>query len=240
MEHRPAVCRRCQTPLTEAPVVGRERRQVHDLPPVRLVVTEHQAVPVRCPACQAVTAGAFAAQAPSRAQYGPRMRAVAVYLVEEHLVPLGRVQQLLADLFGAHLGRGTLVSWVQPAARGLEPVEQQLKAALERAPVLHCDETGVRRAGQLAWAHVTSTARLTPYAIQAHRGQQATEAIGILPGYTGVSVQDRGQRAGRLGGLSRLPPVPPCVVPYPPSARAHLPGRGVPAGLGHRAQSPAA
>ncbi len=193
VEHRPAVCTHCQTPLSKAPeaaVVGRERRPVRELPPVCLVVTEHQALQVRCPACQQVSVGAFPTEVPSRAQYGPPVRALAVYLVEEQLVPLGRTQQLLADLFGAQLGRGTLVSWVQQAARVLAPVEQQLKAALERAPVRHCDETGVRRAGTLAWAHVTSTARLTHYAIQAKRGQEATKAIGILPAYTGVSVHD--------------------------------------------------
>jgi transposase len=189
-EHRPAVCAHCQTPLTDAPVVGRERRQVHELPPVRLVVTEHQALRVRCPACQAVTEGAFPAEAPSRAQYGPQVRALAVYLVEEQLVPLGRVQQMLGDLFSVRLGRGTLVGWVQQAARGLESVEAQLKAALRRAPVLHNDETGLRRAGTRAWAHVTSTATLTHYAVQAKRGREATDAIGILPGYTGVSVHD--------------------------------------------------
>jgi transposase len=105
-------------------------------------------------------------------------------------VPLGRVQQLLGDLFGMRLGRGTLVSWVQQAARVLEPVEQQLKAALRRAPVVHSDETGLRRAGRLAWAHVASTPRLTHYAIHPKRGREATEAIGILPDYRGVSVHD--------------------------------------------------
>jgi transposase len=65
-------------------------------------------------------------------------------LVEEQLVPLGRVQQLLADVFALRLGRGTLVSWIQRAAGVLAPVEAQLKAALQRAPVLHNDETGVR------------------------------------------------------------------------------------------------
>ena len=40
VEHRPAVCAECQTPLRRgAPVVLRERRQVQDLPPVRLLVT---------------------------------------------------------------------------------------------------------------------------------------------------------------------------------------------------------
>ena len=158
VEHRPAVCAHCQAPLDGAAVVLRERRQVQDLPRVRLAVTEHQALHVRCPACQAVSVGAFPAEAPSRAQYGPRLQALAVYLVEQQFVPYGRVRELLADLFGAALSLGTLVRWVQQSAATLAPVEARLKEALQQAPVLHVDETGVRRGGRLAWAHVASTA----------------------------------------------------------------------------------
>lgn len=190
VEHRPAVCSACQAPLERASVLVRERRQVHELPPLRLVVREHHALHVRCPACQTVTAGVFPPEASSRAQYGPRLRALVVYLVEQQLVPFGRAREVLADLFGAHLSVGTLVQWVQQGAAALEPVEAQIKAALRRAPVLHCDETGVRQAGHLAWAHVASTDRLTHYAVHAKRGGEATEAIGILPTYTGVSVHD--------------------------------------------------
>jgi transposase len=106
------------------------------------------------------------------------------------LVPYGRVRAILRDLLGAHLSTGTLVAWVQQAAVALEPVETQIKAAVRRAPVLHSDETGVRRAGQLAWAHVASTRQLTHYAIRAQRGAAATDALGILPGFRGVSVHD--------------------------------------------------
>src|SRR5262249_23954640 len=46
--HRPVVCAHCHAPLAaDAPVVLRERRQVQDLPPLRLVVTEHQALHLR-------------------------------------------------------------------------------------------------------------------------------------------------------------------------------------------------
>src|SRR5258707_9940520 len=189
-EHRPAVCTACQAELDEAPAVGRERRQVQEVPPVRLLVTEHQALHVRCPRCQRVSVGAFPAETPSRAQYGPQLRALAVYLVEEQLVPLGRVQQLLRDLVGVQLGRGTLVRWIQQASATLAPVEAQLTAALRQAPVLHSDETGVRRGGRLAWVHVASTRQLTRYAGHAKRGSAATDAMGILPDYTGVSVHD--------------------------------------------------
>jgi transposase len=75
--------------------------------------------------------------------------------VEEQLVPLGRVQQpLLRDLLGVPLGRGTLVRWIQQASATLAPVEVQLTAAVRQAPVLHSDETGVRRSGRLAWVPV--------------------------------------------------------------------------------------
>lgn len=191
VEHRPAACTGCQTPLpADAPVVGRERRQVHDLPPARLVVTEHQVLHLRCPHCAQVSVGAFPAEVASRAQYGPRLRALAVYLVGQQFIPYARVRTLCAEVFGLSLSTGTLVHWMQQAAAALEPVEQEIRTALRRAEVLHNDETGVRRAGQLAWAHVASTARLTHYAIHSKRGQEATDAIGILPGYQGVSVHD--------------------------------------------------
>jgi transposase len=171
-------------------VVLRDRRQVQDLPVVRLQITEHQALHVRCPACAHISVGVFPVDAPSRAQYGPRLRALAVYLLEQQLVPYARVRALLADLYGAQVSLGTLVRWVRHAAQTLEPVEDQIKTALRRAPVVHSDETGVRRAAASAWAHVASTARLTHYAIHPKRGTAATEAIGILPGFTGVSVHD--------------------------------------------------
>ncbi len=83
VEHRPAVCTTCcQLHLDEtAPVAGYERRQVHELPPVRRLIREHRALHVRCPSCEQLSVGTFPAEAPSRAQYGPRLRALAVYAV---------------------------------------------------------------------------------------------------------------------------------------------------------------
>jgi transposase len=173
-----------------APVVLYERRQVRELPVVRLVVQEHRALHVRCPRCERVSVGQFPAEASSRAQYGPGLRALGVYLLEQQLVPYARVREFFADLLGAPVSVGTLVRWVEQGAQTLRPVEEAIKAALVRAPLLHSDETGVRRAGRLAWAHVACTRRLTHYAIHAKRGSEATDAIGILPRVTGVSVHD--------------------------------------------------
>src|SRR5258705_6337271 len=48
--HRPATCRACQEPLPVEAWTWIERRQVHELPPLRLQVTEHRLAHVRCPA----------------------------------------------------------------------------------------------------------------------------------------------------------------------------------------------
>src|SRR5215831_5560675 len=179
VEHRPAVCAGCQTSLDDAAsVVLYERRQVRDLPVVRLLVREHRALHVRCPRCAQVSVGQFPLEASSRAQYGPGLRALGVYLLEQQLIPYARVRELFADLVGAPVSVGTLVRWVAQGAETLRPVEEAIKASLVRAAVLHSDESGVRRAGALAWAHVASTSRLTHYAIHPKRGSEATDAIG--------------------------------------------------------------
>jgi transposase len=188
--HAPIQCAQCQTSLEGVAPHVEERRQIVDLPPVRLQVREHRAAHIRCPSCGGLTVAPFPAAVSSRVQYGPRLRALVVYLVEQQLVPYARVRELVADLFGQSLSVGTLVSMVQECAHALAPVEEALKAEAQAAPVLHHDETGVRVAGQLQWVHVSSTATLTHFGVHAKRGTEATEAIGILPGFRGVSVHD--------------------------------------------------
>jgi transposase len=115
-------------------------------------------------------------------------------LVQQQFVPYARVREVVVDVFGAALSVGTLVNLVRQGAERLVEVEQEIKAALRHAPVLHHDETGLRVVGaegaQLEWTHVTCTPTLTHYARHAARGAAALEAIGILPGYRGTSVHD--------------------------------------------------
>lgn len=189
--YRPAACSQCQQPLAGVLGVVVERRQVQDLPPLRLEVTEHQAVAVRCPACQAVTRGAFPAAVSATAQYGPRLRALAVYLHQYQLVPLARTREALADLVGCRLSEGTLVSWAEQAGETLAPTVAHIADLVAAGPHQHADETGIRIAGKLHWLHVNSTRWLTHLAWHPKRGQAATAAIGIWPRFHGRATHDR-------------------------------------------------
>jgi transposase len=202
--HRPTTCGTCHAPLPAQAWSWVERRQVHELPPLRLVVTEHQIAHVRCRACRATTRGQAPDGVQAPVQYGPRLRALAVYLVQQQFLPYARARELLADVVGAPLGVGTLVSLVRCGADRLGRLEEQIKRQLRRAAVLHHDETGLRvtssrsatgerpaaAGAALQWAHVTSTPQLTHYALHAQRGAAALETIGILPRFRGVSMHD--------------------------------------------------
>jgi len=188
--HRPAVCGHCQSTLADGLVQHTERRQVLDLPPLRLRVEEHRAEEKRCKVCGQTTRAAFPPEVTTLVQYGAQIKALAVYLTQDHLLPYDRTREVLTDLFGQGLTEGAVWAAVQDAAVHLEGVDEQIKEALCAADVLHNDETGVRVGGHLEWLHVASTAQLTHYAVHAKRGRAATAAIGILPRFGGRSVHD--------------------------------------------------
>src|SRR6266702_4384091 len=79
VRHDPARCGGCGAGLPGRSVTGVERRQVFDLPPVKVTVTEHQLIEREC-ACGHRTKGAAPAGAEAPVQYGPRIAAIIIYL----------------------------------------------------------------------------------------------------------------------------------------------------------------
>ncbi len=188
--HAVEQCHHCQQDLRAVESLQVERRQVLDLPPKRVVVIEHQAQQKYCPTCHEISAAAFPLDVRAPVQYGAAFGAVAVYLVEQQLLPYERACEVMQDLLGPSMCVGTLQGLVQRCAEHLQPVEQQIKAALARAEVLHQDETGLHVEGKRHWMHVSATEQLTHYAVHAKRGKEALDAIGILPQFQGISVHD--------------------------------------------------
>jgi len=190
VEQHVLACETCHHDLHAVAVCHVERRQVLDVPPPRLIVREYRAEQKQCPVCQHMTAAPFPHEAAAPIQYGPTLAATAVYLTQQQLLPLARTCEVLRDLLGVQMSEGTLCELIHKCAGQLVPVEQQIKAALIQAQVIHQDETGVRVAGKRHWMHVTCTPSLTHYQVHKSRGKAALEAIGILPTFDGISIHD--------------------------------------------------
>lgn len=179
--HELTVCPQCGGGgLRREPVLDYESRQVFELPPRSLEVTEHRAEIKGCPHCAAQVRAEFPAGVSAPVQYGPRFQSLMVYLNQQQLLPYDRLAQLSEDLFGQPLSAGTLVAANERVFAQLEPFAQALLNQVPQAPVVHLDESGLRVAGALHWLHVTSTTQLTFYGVHAKRGTEAMDAFGII------------------------------------------------------------
>ena len=181
-DHAPVACSGCGASLAGAPVVSVESRQVFDLPPVALRTVEHRLHHRRC-ACGTTTMAPAPPRCGAPVQYGPGVRAAAVYLVTVQHLPYARAAQVISDLLSAPISPGSIATWVADAAAQLSrpgSFTDAVTAALADAPLVHADETGLRVDGRLAWIHSASTKDLTLYTCHARRGVAAMDAAGVI------------------------------------------------------------
>lgn len=189
--HRVAECTACHASLADVATSKVEKRQVFDLPAVRLEVTEHKGEVKTCPQCGQRNAAAFPKGVTQPTQYGPRVRAQMVYFNVYHFIPLERTAEILSELYGQPISDGTVAATVVHLAEIVAPINEQVKAYLQETEIpVHLDETGARTNGTLVWLHSACTTQATYYAIHAKRGSEGIDAIGILPARTGWVVHD--------------------------------------------------
>lgn len=189
--HRPTVCQQCQQDL--GGIVGSvaERRQVLDVPEIRLLAHEHQIEAICCPTCHHISSGSFPTSVSAPVQYGPHLQALAVYLHQGQLLPTARTCEALASICGCQLSEGTVLQWSELAAERLAPTVERSAELLVASPRQHADETGIRVYGMLHWLHVNCTRFLTHLTWHASRGKEAMDDISILPRYTRRALHDR-------------------------------------------------
>lgn len=188
--HVPQCCRGCGAGLGDVPAARTIRRQVFDLPapqPVR--VTEHQMIAKRC-GCGTVTVADAPAGVDSPASYGPRLKAVTVYLQFAQFLSRWRAAHAVRDLFGIPISAGTVSAFGVKAAAGLDGFVCLVRDLLRVRDVVGFDETSLRVDGANHWVHTASTPDLTLLTVHPRRGCEGSDAAGVLPGFTGTAVHD--------------------------------------------------
>jgi len=198
-EHRldsAAICPECGGPLETTPPGeplhphGCECRQVFELPAIRIEITEHRAEKTFCQRCGATATAAFPDGVAAPVQYGPAVRATALYLGGYQMIPYQRLAETFGELFGCPLSQGTLGNIVRSGGRHAAAAMEPVREALRQAPTAHSDETGCRVMGKRHWLHVFSTSFLTCFHLDAKRGAQAMVRGGMIPGYCGNLIHD--------------------------------------------------
>lgn len=189
--HQVEQCTHCHSSLKNVKVDRYEKRQVFDVPQVRVEVTEHQAEVKDCPHCGMENRGRFPASITQPVQYGAEIKAQMVYFNHYQMLPLERTAEVFETLYGQTISEGTIVDAGQEVSRQVSGTNEAIRQHLtENEAVVHFDETGVRVGRHLQWLHSASTKRLTWYATHPKRGHLAMDAIGILPNLQGRAIHD--------------------------------------------------
>lgn len=190
VRHTVIRCERCGENIENIKPGKIETRQVFDIPPVKLEVTEHQAEEKKCPNCGTKNKAKFPEDVVNTTQYGKNVKTFSVWLKNCGFVSYERIAEFLNEALGLKLSQATLQSFDIETAEELIPYEDILKKKLLQEPVLHADESGMRIEGKLNWFHSLGSERYTYYFPHEKRGGEAMKAMGILPEYGGVLIHD--------------------------------------------------
>ena len=181
----------CGSQLSEVAGQVSARRQVFDLPPQALVVTEHQVEGKVCSNCGQVHQGSFPEVVSAPVQYGGRVKALVSLLSVGHNMPVGGIKSLFADLFGYALNEATIQGANTLYYEQLSEEEAIIKDELQQEKLIDADESGIRTEGKLHWLHVASSALFTYFYRHCKRGRQALEdPMSVLSTFGGWVVHD--------------------------------------------------
>ena len=123
-------------------------------------------------------------------QYGRDLKAQAVYMSQQQLIPYDRIQDYFSDQCRIPISTGSLCNFNKEGYDLLEVFEQISRRRLTVVDLLHNDETGINVNGKLLWLHCASSDLWTMYFPHEKRGLDAMKAMGILEHFKGISCHD--------------------------------------------------
>jgi hypothetical protein len=119
---------------------------VFELPKQPLDITEYQLFHGRCSNCDASSLGELPQTASSN-QMGPRLMSYISVLSGQYHLSVRKIQRLLIDQYGVHFSIGAVSEAQARISSMLTPTHQALKSHIQRAPLIHADETRHHRNG---------------------------------------------------------------------------------------------
>lgn len=176
VEHRPDVCDRCESPLSDRPgdVVG--RHQVAELPPRSVVITEHRTLACRCGDCGAISRGLIP-PAIRASVTGPRL-AAAIGLLSAFVHGSRRaIRTVVDEILGCPIALGSVSARERELAAALAGPYARLVEAVAGAKVKYVDETGWKTAGKAEQLFVAATADAAVFRIEKYRNRRSLKQL---------------------------------------------------------------
>jgi len=189
----PAGTCECGADLDGAADLGVARSyQQKEVPEPAAVTIQHDLHETQCPCGKTHVAPRPPGVPDSAVSIGPRLRALAVYLLVFQHLPVERCRLLLSDVAGAEVSAGFIHSCLARAASMAAGVVKLIKTLIIASRVVGFDETTLRSgaAGEKKYVHGAFTEKYSLF----HLGTRSLDTMkdfGILAGFAGIAVTDR-------------------------------------------------
>ena len=187
--HKVKCCENCGIDLSKHEIDSHEKRQVFDLPEIKIEVTEHQAEIKTCK-CGHVNKAKFPETIKAPVQYGLNIQSLCIDLGNYQFMSYDRTSEFMEDLTGYRINESTINKQNEILFNKLETFEEKTIEHIQNSEVSNHDESGIYCEGDRMWLHSSSTKNATHYGVDTERGKDATDRIGILPNRKGKIVHD--------------------------------------------------
>ena len=163
------------------------RHQVHELPPLKLEVTEYRLARGRCQSCQHHQVAPLP-EGVTRGITGPRLTSWMSLLVSHYQLSRRQLRELLQDHWGFKLSLGTVFNKQRLVSQALAMPVNDLLPEVKKKPC-HMDETSHNRDGERQWLWGMATSEVAYFQIEPSRGKQV--AMQLLSGFQSILITDR-------------------------------------------------
>jgi transposase len=165
------------------------RHQTIDIPEIKPFITEYRLYAGVCRGCGKQHEAGLPAGVSAKL-VGPRLLALIGTLTGGYRLSKRLVQGLLQDLYRIELSVGTISESEEIISAALETVVQEAHEHIQRAAVVHSDETGHKEKGKKQWMWVGIAGLVSVFLARASRSAEiAKELLGEA--FAGILISDR-------------------------------------------------
>ncbi len=153
-----------------------EARQTIEIPPIKPIVTEHQAMKCRCANC-GKQVRANLPQEVTSSVFGPKIKAWCTVLSGKFHLSKSKIKELFETLLGIPISKGSVINTHYQAALMLQHPYEEALQTLRKSNTVYADETGWRTLGKTKWLWQATDKEVVIFKIFTSRGKKAFQSL---------------------------------------------------------------
>jgi len=172
-KHIPKYCNKCGKDIHNIPYAFASKRQVIDIPEIKLQVTEHQIYKRLC-SCGHETINDYPLEANAPVSYGNNIESLVGYLHARQYIPFKRMKEIIKNVFNVSISEGGIHYLLNKLAKKSLPAYEMIKGKIKNTyATIGSDETGLKVNGNKHWAWTWQTHDATFISITDNRAQRS-------------------------------------------------------------------